>query len=245
MTTTELKNEFNIHYNSIASNSAPSIDDYEMSVYLTKAQLEIVKNYYNPLGNKYKNGFEESEKRRNDLKELIVDYKSITKVPSTKNIISYSKFFRIPQDVFLPIYESVKIKTNDCLNHKYVNVFVKTHDEFNIQIDNPFKKPDKDHAWRMDYSSIDGNKVVEIITPFDVEEYQIRYIKYPEPIIISNLNATFPSENLSIDGITTAQTCKLSDSICREIIDRAVELALRDYKPSNLESKIQLDTRNE
>jgi hypothetical protein len=26
--------------------SAPGIDDYELSVYLTKAQLEIIKNYY-------------------------------------------------------------------------------------------------------------------------------------------------------------------------------------------------------
>jgi hypothetical protein len=51
--------------------------------------------------------------------------------------------------------------------------------------------------------------------------------------------------NLSIDGQTTQQTCELDESIHREILDRAVQLALRDYKPEKLESKIQLDTRNE
>jgi hypothetical protein len=30
------------------TSSAPGLDDYEISVFLTKAQLEIVKNYYDP-----------------------------------------------------------------------------------------------------------------------------------------------------------------------------------------------------
>ena len=64
MAVTELNNEFDIHYNAIASQSAPGLDFYEKSVFLTKAQLELVKNYYNPKGNKYQTGFENSEKRR-------------------------------------------------------------------------------------------------------------------------------------------------------------------------------------
>ena len=77
MTTNEFNNEFDILYNNIASNAAPGIDKYEKSVYLTKAQLEIVKEY-NGLQNKYQKGFEGSDKRRTDLKELIKNYKSLT-----------------------------------------------------------------------------------------------------------------------------------------------------------------------
>jgi hypothetical protein len=245
MTVQEFKNEFNIHYNAIASNSAPSIDDYELSVYLTKAQLEIIKNNYNPSGNKYKDGFENSEKRRVDLKELIRDYVSTTKVVSNKHISNDSIFFTIPDDVFITIYESAKIKSNDCYNGNNINVYVKTHDEFNIQINNPFKKPDHDHIWRLDYSKIGITSVAELISLYDLSEYKIRYLKYPKPIIVSNLNTTFPGENLTIDGIVQAQTSELHPSIHREILDRAVELALRDYKPSGLESKIQIDQRNE
>ena len=245
MTTNEFKNEFFIHYNAIATQSAPSIDDYELSVYLTKAQLEIIKNYYNPLGNKYKKGFENSEKRRVDLKELVVNYNSTNIISSNQGLSLDSKFFVIPDDVFLIIYETANITTGDCFIDKQVNVVPKTHDEFNIQIDNPFKQPFKNKIWRLDISKINNNKVVELISPYTISDYQLRYIKYPNPIILTDLNIAFPNDGLSIDGFTNSQTCELDESIHREILDRAIELALRDYKPQNLESKVQLDQRNE
>lgn len=68
MTTTEFNDEFDIHYNSIAGQSAPNIDAYEKSVYLTKAQLELVKNYYDPTSNRKIRGFEASEKEEWILK---------------------------------------------------------------------------------------------------------------------------------------------------------------------------------
>lgn len=245
MTTTEFKNEFLIHYNAIATNSAPGLDSYEISVFLTKAQLEIIKNYYNPDGNKYKEGFESSEKRRVDLKELIKNFKSTNGFESSQAISDLSKFFVIPEDVFLIINERSVIKTNDCLNGKVVNTIPKTHDEYNIQISNPFKSPDDSVVWRLDISKINNNHVVELVSKYDISEYDVRYLKYPNPIIISNLNSEFPGEGLSIDGLTNITECELHESIHREILDRAVELALRDYKPANLESKVQLDQRNE
>lgn len=245
MTTQELKNEFLIHYNAIATNSAPGLDDFEISVFLTKAQLELVKNYYNPDGNKYKKGFENSEKRRVDLKELVKDNKSTQIVTSTSKIHKDSKFFKIPDDVFLIVYDEATISSTDCYNGNILNVKVKTHDEFTIQISNPFKKPNSSTIWRMDMSKIGNDRVVELISPYAISEYHLRYIMFPPPIVISNLTSTFPGEGLSIDGVSTSQTCILDKEFHREIIDRAVELALRDYKPSNLESKVQLDQRNE
>jgi hypothetical protein len=100
-------------------------------------------------------------------------------------------------------------------------------------------------VWRLDYSTIGANKVVELISNYKLSQYQLRYLMYPSPIIVSDLNTGFPGENLSIDGFTNMQQCLLDKEIHREVLDRAIELALRDYKASNLESKIQLDTRNE
>lgn len=245
MTTVEFSNEFDIHYNAIASQSNPGLDVYEKSVFLTKAQLEIVKNYYTPEGNKYKKGFENTQKRRVDLEELVKTDNSTVKIVTTSNISNNSQFFKIPDDVFLMVYESAKIKTNDCFNNTYLNVIPKTHDEFNIQEKNPFKQPDKSVVWRMNVSKIGNFKVVELLNPFEIIEYKIRYIKYPKPIILKNLNDEFPGENLTIDGFFNEQTSELHPEIHREILDRAVELALRDYKPQNLESKVQLDSRNE
>lgn len=249
MTTKEFSNEFDIHYNSISSNQAPGLDLYEKSVFLTKAQLEIVKNYANGLGNKYQQGFEKTSKRRVDLKELILAHTSKSKVEdSPSSIDGKSIFFLIPNDVFIIIQESAKlISTDSCIDGNVVGVIPKTHDEYNVQIKNPFKKPNKDLVWRLDFRTLNtGNKNVELITSEKgVSEYKLRYLKYPEPIILTNLNTDFPNEGLSIDGKVNAQSCRLDEEIHKEILDRAIELALADYKPQSLQAKVQLSQRNE
>jgi hypothetical protein len=247
MTVLEFSNEFDIAYNGIATNAAPPVDLYEKSVYLTRAQLEIVNNYYNPLGNKYREGFEQSEKRRADLRELLrTGITSIT-VTSNDGVSDNSQFFRIPNNTYLIIQEKAKVSSDDaCVNSTYINVKPKTHDEFNTQKDNPFKEPSKKVIWRLDYYSLSGsNKNVELISPYTITEYKFRYIRYPEPIILTNLSTAFPGESLSIDGVTASQTCKLGEGIHREILNRAVEMATADYKPQDVAVKTQLNQRNE
>ena len=137
MTNTEFSNEFDILYNSIATSSAPGIDIYEKSVYLTKAQLEIIKNYYNPKGNKYQEGFEQTEKRRRDLEQLVKDFKTTTFDDFTESVLSskigkYSKLVKLPEKLFLIVYESVDFV--DCFASKEIfSTEVKpiTHDEYN------------------------------------------------------------------------------------------------------------------
>lgn len=73
MTNSELSYEFDILYNSITSNQAPGLDEYEKSVFLTKAQDEIVKSYFNPRLNKTQEGFDNNERRQ-------IDFSMITKV---------------------------------------------------------------------------------------------------------------------------------------------------------------------
>ena len=248
MTNQEFRNEFNISYNSIASMSAPSIDDYELSVYLTKAQIEIIKNYYDPLSNRKQKGFEATEKRRRDLNQLVKDYKTSTTITNSSNINSEAKFYIVPDDLFLIVNEKAKIISEDCYNNKTLTIKPISYDEYDIQIDNPFEKPNEKVAWRLDISNVNNSKVVEIISPYNILgtlEYQIRYIKYPKPIIITNLNTAFPSDNLTIDGISAETPCELNIEICREILDRAVLLALADYRPQNLQVKAQMSQTNE
>lgn len=248
MTVSEFNNNFDIQYNNIAGQSNPSLDIYEKSVYLTKAQLEIVKNYYDPDSNRKKRGFENSEKRRVDLKQLVKDYKINISTTNSIAIHPSSRFFVVPSELFLIINEKVKVKSEDCVNGTIIKVVPITHDEFNTQIKNPFQNPNEDVAWRLNISNIVNDKVVEIISPYNITgslEYQIRYIKYPKPIILGNLLTLYPSETLTIDGISALTNCELDQEIHPEILDRAVELAILDYKPQNLQAKVQLDTRNE
>ena len=248
MTNQEFRQQFDISYNAIASMSSPGIDDYELSVYLTTAQLQLIKNYYDPLSNRKQKGFETTEKRRRDLNQLVKDYKTITTISNSFNIDPEAKFYTVPDDLFLIVNEKAKVISEDCYNNKTLTIKPMSYDEYNIQSNNPFEKPNEKVAWRLDLSNINDVKVVEIISPYNILgslEYQIRYIKYPKPIIITNLNTSFPSDNLTIDGVFVETPCELNTEICREILDRAVLLALADYRPQNLQVKAQMSQTNE
>lgn len=71
MTNLEFSNEFDVLYNNITSNQAPGLDEYEKSVFLTKAQDEIVKAYFNPKTNKVQEGFDGNEKRQIDFSTIM------------------------------------------------------------------------------------------------------------------------------------------------------------------------------
>lgn len=247
MTVTEFSLEFDLLYDNLASRGAPGIDEYEKSVYLTKGQLEIVKQYNSNL-NKYSKSFDGSEKRRVDLKELIEDYKTTDAIVNSNAIDSklISRFYTIPDDVFLIKLERGYIEDVTC-GQRQLSIIPITLDEFNEKIRNPFRKPNKDRGWRVDYNSPDlsNNNSVEIITSELLDSYHIRYVKYPEPIILTDISAgDFVGMGLSIDGQTAAQTCLLNKEIHREILDRAVELAILDYKQNNLQNKVEINSRN-
>ena len=71
MTNQEFSDEFDILYNNITSNKIPGLDEYEKSVFLTKAQSEILKEYFNARIDSSNNGFDGSQKRQYDFSKLI------------------------------------------------------------------------------------------------------------------------------------------------------------------------------
>lgn len=73
MTITEFSDQFDVLYNNITSNQAPGLDEYEKSFFLTKAEKEIVKNYFtaNSKGNNIGQGFDDSAKRQADFSVLM------------------------------------------------------------------------------------------------------------------------------------------------------------------------------
>lgn len=71
MTNKEFSTEFDILYNSITSNQAPGLDEYEKSVFLTKAQEQLILDYFNPKANKVQEGFDDSQKRQTDFSMII------------------------------------------------------------------------------------------------------------------------------------------------------------------------------
>ena len=78
MTANEFSAEFDLLYNNISSNQAPGLNEFEKSQFLTKAQNEIIKNYFTSVqgGNKYQQGIEDSNKRLSDFSCLIKVFNS-------------------------------------------------------------------------------------------------------------------------------------------------------------------------
>lgn len=244
MTTQEFSSEFDILYNNIMSNAAPGLDEYEKSVFLTKAQEEILKNYFNPKGNKYQEGFDDNEKRQIDFSGLV----TVITIPSYSNsqyikIDDRSLLFLMPNDMLFALNEVCEITENNI--NRLVNVVPISFIEYSRLISKPYKRPLKNQCWRLISSSSKKDRVFELILPFGSivpGSYRIRYISRPAPIILVDLSTEYPG--LSINGITSVTECELDSSIHYEILQRAVELAKSAYT-GDLKTMVELGQRSE
>lgn len=244
MTTQEFSSEFDILYNNIMSNAAPGLDEYEKSVFLTKAQEEILKNYFNPKGNKYQEGFDDNEKRQIDFSSLV----TVITIPSYSNsqyikIDDRSLLFLMPNDMLFALNEVCEITENNI--NRLVNVVPISFIEYSRLISKPYKRPLKNQCWRLISSSSEKDRVFELILPFGSivpGSYRIRYISRPAPIILVDLSTEYPG--LSINGITSVTECELDPSIHYEILQRAVELAKSTYT-GDLRTMVELGQRSE
>lgn len=222
MTTNEFEWEFDVLYNNIASNEAPGINSYEKSVLLTKAQDELIKNYFNPQGNKYKEGFDGSAKRQIDFSGLISVANGT--LLDQQGFDLRAKVFKIPTDVFLIINESIVTNTG------IKQIIPIKFDEYTRLMSKPYKEPLKFQAWRLiTDGDINSGVTVEIIpnSQETIKSYTLRYVRRPKPIILANLKSEYG--DVSINGETEISQCELNPLVHREILQRAVELAKITY----------------
>lgn len=224
MTLSEFSNEFDILLNSYRdikdfgltnSNISFEVDEYEKSVFLTNAQRELVIQLYTGRNNLNGYSYEETEEIRRYLSSLN-DTKELEKI--TSNLIPISNknnFYKLPDNTLYITIEQVKlISNNPCINNKYIQVKPIRRDSYIKYMQNPFKRPNKDFAYRIDHN----NNIVEIIHDLELSTYKVGLLIKPSPIILEDLNY------LSIDGVSIASECILPDILHKEILIRAVQL---------------------
>jgi hypothetical protein len=244
MTTQEFSNEFDVLYNNIMSNQAPGLDEYEKSVFLTKAQLEILKNYFNPKGNKYGQGFDENAKRQIDFSTLITAAKpSLYTAPTSYvKFDDRSKLYRMPSDILIMLNET-GINTVDGVK-RLISIIPMNYEEYARLMSKPYKQPLKNQGWRLFQSTGGVDFISEVVIKYNstLTDYKIRYVRRPKPIILANLADEY--SNVSIDGRTAITECELDPIIHPEILQRAVELAKSAYT-GDLKSSVELGQRSE
>lgn len=214
MTTEEFSNEFDVLLRS-NSGYGLELDEYEKSVLLTEAQELLVRELYKgvPQGE----SFEKTEEMRRSLDSLI---KTVKLNPSQGDVITNnSTVYNLPPDTWFVTYEAVVLddQSAGCLNGTEIQVIPMTQDEYHRSSRNPFRKPSKRKAIRLD----NGNLKVEVVSEYGISTYIVRYFSRPKPIILADL------DNLTINETYSNKTgCELNSVTHRAILERAVQLAL-------------------
>ena len=116
-----------------ASKRDITLDEYEKSVLLTKAQEELVMSYYDGK-NIYGDSFEATEELRRQLDSLVK-----TKVYTTQDMIegtgvsNNSVFFQLPSDLAFITMEQITYNDESlgCYNGSRINVQPTRQDEYN------------------------------------------------------------------------------------------------------------------
>lgn len=239
----ELRDTFNTYFSNINSGIAPGINDYEISLFLTKAQYDILDEYYK--GSPIKGlTFEDSERVRKILSNT-TKHSSVN--PSLSSTPSTTKFkcYTVPLDpnCWRVVWERVQFAGGDvCTNGKEVIVKPLTHDEFDTSIENPHKRPSNSKVLRLDL-----NGAHELVSANSIGKYSYRFMDHPKPIIISNLEDLEDEIGYipSIQGVTNESLCKHDYFIEEIILNRAVELATVDYKENSINALIPMNNRQE
>ena len=195
-----------------------AFDEYEKSIFLTKAQEQIVLELYQEL--------EQSEENRKYLSNLIKTGNYVPVGEQDETLINNTfKSYKveIEDSVLFMIYEQCTLSDeNNCINSRIVSVVPTIHDDLDKVLKNPFKSPNNRKVIRLDFD----NKI-ELISKYNISNYKIRYLKKPNPIILVKL------EDLNIDKKQEVSNGETNPILHERIVQRAVQLAVQSKVKSN------------
>ena len=208
MTVAEMHINFKFGGDKLAALNYPNFLPEEIDLLLNQSQDRITKQRYG-LNNFKREGFEEIQKRTEDLKNIVVPA-SLTPLPySAFNIDVNARFFTLPANYWFVIWEKVEISHTDCNDADtttLVEVRPTQHVEFDKVIKDAFKKPDKTKVLRL---MEQGQAEIVTDSSSTIVSYKMRYIKRPARI-----------------SLTLATDCELSEHLHQEIVDEAIKIAL-------------------
>jgi hypothetical protein len=221
--------EFKLASDSLDSSIIPDFSPENILYYLNVAQEEFVKTRYSR-NNLYKAGFQEIQKRTDDLNNITKTYF----IPVTSSTIEENTYRLVYSTLYtndalstpstdkylLYLSGQVKIVKSGCPS-KYIGLNIKSIDDRDQVRKDPFKRADMNNP--IGYF-VGGGIEAETDGTFTISKAKITILK--KPVTISNDAAYAPVAD-----------CELAEHTHREIIELAVRLAVGDVKPEKLEVK--------
>ena len=208
--------------------TAPELGVVEADLWLNKAQLRYIKTHYGP-NNLYQKGYEEIQKRREDLKGVIKTKFGKPTINGNYYKVSLSDLYNesslttpsIDKYMFLV---KVQVKTGKGVCHTASDLKIIDQDKVERSITDPFNKSTFDYP--KGYFEDDS---IYILTPdFVVEEVLITFIKYPRDVKYGT-QYPVPTEDITFE--TSVHTHD-------EIVQLAVSLIIEN----NMSQRVQTIT---
>lgn len=257
MTAAELLQKFNLHYDNILSAAAPGLNEYEISLYLTQAHREVVSSYYN--GVMGGDAVDSTEAVKSLIPRYILsDSIQITDLAPNQIEGLFSYTIDLNSQVLQLLAERIKGPNNSDSIVRNILVKPVNIDVLYRLMRNPFRRPSDLRVWRLDQTSNESTieRQIILISNEDLAsedfQYIYTYMKEPEAILLVDLDSEEWASigDLSIMGQKRANVDgdlgdKISPTLWELIINRAVELATRDYKENTLNTQIALNRRVE
>lgn len=191
-----------------------SFNEYEKSVFLTRAQRDLILDVYS------RGSFEATEEYTEYLDVLVEQATLSPEENADYSIGKDSYLFSLPEDLWFITYEQAVIKDTSLTcgesDERTVDVFPVTQDHFYRTKESPFRGSNERRVLRLRIQDFS-----ELKSKYPVVSYLLRYVRNPRPIILAELPA-----DLDIEGLTTVTECELNPSVHMEILDRAVRMAL-------------------
>lgn len=212
MTVDEMHIEFERRLDKIQSSSMPEFTIEEIDSFLNIATLMFIKTRYNH-NNLYRTSFEESQKRRDDLREIVVT-SSITPVV----VLTEDTTVRLDLNALNPTYMfyvrgRVRVQRPNC-PAVWNSLFLVQQDDLETVKSDPFNKPRAEDP--VGYFE-DGQLYVITDATTSVLEGKVTYVKYPTIMVHSSEEGGPINSELSLHTHD-------------EIVELAVKLALNQIE---------------
>jgi len=205
MTQREMGESFIAQIHNFDIESEFEFQTHEINIFLTKAYREVVDAYYTD--------FEKSEKNRKILLPLVRSGSVSTIASSNSYINGYSlSLDSISPEVLYLLTEEMAIVGGESTNRLQVKPV--TLDSYTANKENPWKKPYKKLAWRLDIGN--GVKTIYLISTYTPSVYYFTYLQQPEDI-----------------DITLSTSVLINKEAHNDIVSKAVQLALQAKQISN------------
>ena len=222
MTIEEAHIELEISVDKRSTSQVPELPPEMKDYFLQTASESFVKTRYGK-NNMYKSGFEEIQKRTEDLKTLVINWTDDTVPDSINSFDSNAVVMPLPLDYWFWVRGRAYVSRDNCPDGWARGIRLVTHDKLEKVRHDPFNKSVADQP--VVYFEEGNIKILEG-DKFEVTKFQLAYIKHPAKVNIG----TYGQDKVEFD---------LPSHTHKEIIQLATETIIENVESRRVQTNKQ------